>query len=107
MIDLFKLTVDVFGIKSIEICHQCVSFYCYLLFIAAFLSINLLYTFGLMSIINYIDCKLEGNTKDFAFAPSIFGKSFIAGNILVFEDLNIKQMGIMKTDVLWSDWLTI
>lgn len=37
----------------------------------------------------------------------MFTESLVVGNISVFEDLNIKQMGIEKTDPRWGDWLTI
>lgn len=51
-----------------------------------------------MPAINFINCKKEGANKVFAFAPSIFSKSSIVGNMSVFENLNVKQMGIEKTD---------
>lgn len=82
-------------------------FYCYQLFVTAFLSINLIYTSILILVINYIDYKIKKKTKVFIFALSIFSKSSFAGNISVFEDLNIMQIGINKADIRWSDWLTI
>lgn len=69
----------------------------------AFLSINLLYTSALMSVINYIDCKMEKKIIASAFAPSMFCKSSFANNILVFEDFNIMEMGLEKTDIRWSN----
>lgn len=60
-----------------------------------------------MPIINVIDCKRKGSTKAFLFAPSMFSKGSIGGNIGVFEDLNVKQMGIEKTNARWSNWLTL
>lgn len=51
-----------------------------------------------MLIFNIINYKKEGATKAYAFAPSMFSKSSITGNIFVFEDLNVIQMGINKTD---------
>ena len=33
-----------------------------------------------------------------AYAPSIFTESLTADNIAMFEDLNVNQMGIKKTD---------
>lgn len=57
--------------------------------------------------INKIDCRTKGNTEAHAFAPSIFSKSSTAGNISVFQDLNVDQMGIKKIDPRWNDWLTI
>lgn len=107
MIDPFKLAVNVFGIEGTRVCHQYVRFHCYRSFMAAFLSINLLYPSILMPVINCVDCKVEEKTKAFMFAPFIFSESSLAGNISVFEDLNIMQMGIEKTNIHWSDWLTI
>lgn len=37
----------------------------------------------------------------------MFSESFVVGNMSVFEDLNVKQMGIKKTDCRWGNWLTI
>lgn len=35
----------------------------------------------------------------YAFAPLIFNESSLSGNQLMFEDLNIVQMNINKTDL--------
>lgn len=43
----------------------------------------------------------------YAFAPSIFNESSLFGNQSVFENLNIIQIGIDKTDLQWDNWLTI
>lgn len=51
-----------------------------------------------MSVINRINYKIEGCTETYAFALSMFSKSSIASNIIVFEDMAIVQMGIEKTD---------
>ncbi|MCJ1471183.1 hypothetical protein MMC07_009831, partial [Pseudocyphellaria aurata] len=48
-----------------------------------------------------------GATEAHAFAPSMFNESSTTGNISVFEDLNVHQIGIEKTDPQWEDWLTI
>ena len=60
-----------------------------------------------MPIINWINCKTEGCTKAYPFAPSMFSESSTAGNLSVFEDLNIVQMGLDKSDTRWDDWLTL
>lgn len=60
-----------------------------------------------MRAINLINCKNEGATETYAFALSMFSESFVVGHMSVFEDLNVKQMGIEKTDPCWGDWLTI
>lgn len=57
--------------------------------------------------LNIIICKCEEKTKAFAFAPSMHNKSFFSNNIGVFEDFNIIQMKINKTDAEWNNWLTI
>ena len=60
-----------------------------------------------MLFLNLINCQKEGCTKAFAYAPSMFNKNSMAGNIRVFEDLNIRQMGVEKEDPHWADWLII
>ncbi|MCJ1462378.1 hypothetical protein MMC07_000978 [Pseudocyphellaria aurata] len=62
-----------------------------------------------MPIVDRIDCSNPniGATEAHAFAPSMFSESSTAGNIAVFEDLNVNQMGIKKTERRWKDWLTI
>lgn len=58
-------------------------------------------------IINCIDCKTEKKTTAYAFAPFIYSKASIARKILVFEDLNIFQMGLDKTNSHWINHLMI
>lgn len=60
-----------------------------------------------MLVINVINCKHEGAIKTYTFTLSIYNESFIAGNISIFEDLNIIQIGFDKTDPQWAEWLTI
>lgn len=67
-------------------------------FVAAFLSIDLLYKSTSMSIINRINCKVERKTETYTFALSIFSESSLNRNLLVFEDLKVIQIGIEKTD---------
>ena len=95
-----------YGPEGVAIQKQCVWSHQFQLFKAAFSNKKLNYI-SLMSIINQIDCRSEGVTKTYAFAPYMFSESFTAGNISVFEDLNVIQMGIEKTDLQWKDWLTI
>lgn len=40
-------------------------------------------------VINIINCKREGHIKAYLFSSSIFNKSLTAGNISVFENLNV------------------
>lgn len=77
MINSFKLVVDIFGVEGTQVCHQYMKFYYYRLFVATFLLINLLYTSILISVINYIDCKVEEKIKSFTFASSIFNESLL------------------------------
>lgn len=49
-------------------------------------------------VVNIINCKREGPTKAFAFAPSMHSESSLAGNIAVFEDLNVDQLGFDKNN---------
>lgn len=60
-----------------------------------------------MPVINQINCKLKGKTKAYVFVPSMFSKSLLAGNQLVFKDLNIIQLDIDKTDAQWNELLKI
>lgn len=46
--------------------------------------------------LNIIDCKHKEMTKTYVFKLSMFNKSFFAGNIDVFKDLNVIQMRINK-----------
>lgn len=107
MIDPYRLAGEVFGTEGTRIRHQCVRFHRFGSFMAAFPSIKLLYTSASMSAINCIDCRAEGKTEAYAFAPSMFSESSLAGNMSVFEDLSVIQMGIKRTDARESDWLTI
>lgn len=56
---------------------------------------------------NRIDCKKERCREAYPFAPSMFSESSTAGSLSVFEDLNIVQIGLDKSDARWDDWLTL
>lgn len=88
MIHCYRVTLDIFGSKDSQICHQYMKFHHYLLFIAAFPLIKLIYSIS-MPALNYINCKIERKIKAHAFALFMFSKSSIANNISVVEDLNI------------------
>lgn len=60
-----------------------------------------------MPIVDVIDCKLEKATKAYLFTPFMSSKSTTAGNINVFEDLNIDQLGLKKENLCWSELLTL
>ena len=46
--------------------------------------------------IEIIDCKTEGPTLAYLFALAMISKSTTAGNISIFEYLNINQLGLEK-----------
>lgn len=73
-------------------------FHCFQLFVAVFLLIKLLY-FVSIPTINYIYCKIEEKIKAYTFTLSIFSKSSLNSNILIFENLNIVQIGIKKINI--------
>ena len=60
-----------------------------------------------MLIINTINCKRENATKAYICTLFIYNKSSTAGSIYVFEDLNVIQMRVDKTNSQWVEWLTI
>ena len=73
-------------------------FHRFWLFTAVFPSIDLLNRFASMSVINCIDCRMEKKTETYTLPLFMFSESSFNGNLLVFEDLNVIQMGIKKTD---------
>lgn len=97
---------NVFGSQAAGIRKQCVWYHWLSAFRASFPQNAFEYTVS-MPFLNLIDCRKEGCTEAFAYAPSIFNKSSTASNIGVFEDLNVRQMGVEKDDPRWADWLTI
>lgn len=96
MIDLYELAMNVFGPKGVWIYNQCIKFYCFQLFLAAFLSVTLLYSSVCMLTIDYIECQRDKITEVYVFAPFMFNKSSHLGNHLVFKNLNIIQIDIQK-----------
>ena len=107
MINLYELTINVFGPEGVRIRDQCIKFHRFQSFLAALPSITLLYSSVCMPTIDRIQCQREGKTETYAFAPSMFKESSLAGSQSVFEDLNVVQMGIEKNDDQWNNWLTI
>lgn len=57
--------------------------------------------------VDVIDCKTEGSTIAYLFAPAMASESTTAGNISVFEDLNINQLGLKKEDPRFGELLTL
>ena len=60
-----------------------------------------------MPTIDRIKCQREKKTEAYAFAPFMFNECSLAGNQLVFEDLNEVQIGIEKDNNQWNNWLII
>lgn len=106
MINPEELGMRVFGPEGTKVRNQCVRSHRFRAFLAVFPVLSFSYSSS-MPKINVINCKTEGKTEAYAFAPSMFIESSLSGNLLVFEDLNVIQMGIDKTDSRWEDWLTI
>lgn len=61
----------------------------------------------LMSKVDVIDCKNEDSTLSFSFATLMASKSIIVGNISVFKDLNICQLGLSNENFQFNDFLII
>ena len=53
--------------------------------------------------VEVIDCKTEGPTSAYFFAPAMASESTTAGNIGVFEYLNINQHGLEKDALKWEE----
>ena len=60
-----------------------------------------------MPAINIIDCKYKRSIKSFLFAASIFSKSSTIDNFAIFENVNILQMWLKKTNAQWLNRLTL
>ncbi|MCJ1468817.1 hypothetical protein MMC07_007447 [Pseudocyphellaria aurata] len=101
-----RLVWSVYGPDHADLRKQCVWSHRFHVFKAAFPDKDLDFTLA-MPIVDRIDCSKVGATEAHAFAPSMFNESSTTENMSVFEDLNIHQMGIEKTDPRWEDWLTI
>lgn len=57
--------------------------------------------------VDIVNCESEGATEAYPFAPSMANESTTAGNISVFEDLNIYQLVLDKDDPHFGDLLTL
>lgn len=51
-----------------------------------------------MSTLNCINFRVEKKIKAYVFVPFMFGESSLISNISIFEDHNIVQIDINKTD---------
>lgn len=57
--------------------------------------------------VNVIDCKTKGSSSAFPFALAMASENTTAGNISMFEDLNINQLGLTKDDPRFNKFLYI
>lgn len=106
LLDTLALTTSIFGQASSNYRAQCTRHHRFAAFIAAFPDNYFLYSAS-MPKIDIINCEKEGAIEVYPFAPSMASESTTAGNISVFEDLNIKQLGLEKEDPRWKELLTI
>ena len=104
--DTVDLLDNVYGPASAFIQDQYICCHQFNAFRVAFSEELLEYNL-LMLAINITDCKIKGATETYTFAPSMFSESSTVGNMFVFKDLNVNQIGIDKTDPRWDDWLMI
>lgn len=89
MIDSYKLAVNIFRLEGSHVYYQYIRLHYFWLFVAAFLSINLLYTSVSIFIINHVDYRVKKKTEAYIFPSFIFSESLFAGNLSVFANLNI------------------
>ena len=85
---------------------QCIRHHRFTSFLAAFPNIRFSYN-AAMPKIDIINCDTEGVTEAYPFAPSMANESTTAGNISVFEDLVIGQLGLDKDDPRFGELLTL
>ncbi|MCJ1470909.1 hypothetical protein MMC07_009557 [Pseudocyphellaria aurata] len=97
--DAYLLARSVYGPKNAMLRKQCVWSHRFHALKAVFPDEKLDFN-SPMPIVDRIDCSnpAVGATKAHVFAPSMYSESSTTGNISVFEDLNVRQMGIKKTD---------
>ena len=88
-LDPFALITNIFSQKYLDIQAQCTRHHWFTAFIVVFLNISFSYN-ALISKIDIINCQNNEATETYPFVPSIASKSTIAGNISVFEYLNIR-----------------
>lgn len=85
---------------------QCIQHHHFASFIAGFPQHKFSYS-APMPKVDIIECKTEGATSAFPFAPAMASENITAGNISVFEELNINQLGLAKDDLCFHELLYI
>ena len=101
-----RLIAVTFGKTTSFTRRSSVRYHRFAAFRAAFPDIKLSYN-PQMPTVNVIDCKKEGCIEAYPFALSMFSESLIAGNMAVYEDLVINQMGFDKSDEGFAEDLTL
>ena len=86
--------------------NQCIRHHQFTLFISAFPDWSFSYS-AAMSRVKIIDCKIEGVSKAYPFALPMALESTKAGNMSVFEDLAIHELGFKKEDPRFNEALTV
>lgn len=57
--------------------------------------------------VNVIDCKTKDLTVIYLFTLAKMSKNIITGNISVFEELNVNQLGLFKENHQFKKLFTI
>lgn len=107
MINSEVLVMNIFGLENTQIRKQYIWSHCFHTFLIAFSSKTLSYTSAGIPLISLINCNTKRKTETYAFVSLMFSESSLNSNQSVFEDLNIVQMEMDKTDNQWNNYLTI
>lgn len=86
--------------------NQCTRHHRFALFIAGFPNHSFFYSAS-MPKVDIIDCKTEGSTLAYPFAPAMASESTTTRNINIFKDLNINQLGLQKEESRFGELLII
>ena len=99
VLSVYSVVENTFGLAGTEIRNKCQRIHRFNSFRTAFPSQEFSYRPS-MPVIDLIDCKREGSTKAFPFAPSMFSEGSIAGNMSVYEDL---AFGVLVGGLICDD----
>lgn len=106
LLDPCSFADNVFGPSVQNQRNACICHHRFTSFLSAFPQISFSYS-ATMRKVNIIDCKREGSTKAYLFAPSMASENTTAGNISVFEGLALYQLGLTREDPRFANILTI
>ena len=93
MINPKQLDLRVFEPKNTKIQDYYMRLCQFREFLAAFPALSFSYLSSIPKI-KVFNCKTEGKMEAYIYPPLMFSESSLFGNLLVFEKLNIIQMGI-------------